>query len=58
MAPPVNLNRYRKQTARAKDQARAAENAARFGRAKPAKVLERRLAEKASHDLDLHKQDP
>ncbi len=58
MVRPVNLNRYRKQVTRAKDQVRAAENAARFGRGKAGKELERARHEKAGHDLDLHRKDP
>ncbi len=57
MAQPVNLNRYRKQKARANDTARATENAARFGRSKPRKEQQRLLTEKAARDLDGHKTD-
>ena len=49
---PVNLNRFRKQKARAEKKARADENALRFGRSKAEKELDRARAEKASRDLD------
>jgi hypothetical protein len=54
---PVNLNRVRKQKARAADKARADENAARFGRTKAQKTLEETQAEKARRTLDLHRRD-
>jgi hypothetical protein len=56
MAEPVNLNRFRKQKARAKKQVRADENAARFGRSKAERDLERARADKARRDLDGHEQ--
>lgn len=58
MVRPVNLNRYRKQKARAADKARADENAARSGRSRLDKDQDRAQADKASRDLDGHKQDP
>ena len=58
MAKPVNLNRFRKQKARAEDKARADQNAARHGRSKPEKELERIRAEKAGRDLDGHEREP
>ncbi|AWZ21626.1 conserved hypothetical protein [Roseovarius sp. EC-HK134] len=54
---PVNLNRVRKQKARAKDKARADENAARFGRTKAQKALEQAQTEKARATLDQHRRD-
>ncbi|ARE81581.1 amidase [Roseovarius mucosus] len=54
---PVNLNRVRKQKARAKDKARADENAARFGRTKAQKALEQAQTEKARAALDQHRRD-
>jgi len=54
---PVNLNRVRKQKARAADKARADENAARFGRNKAQKALERAQADKARAMLDQHRRD-
>ena len=54
---PVNLNRVRKQKARAADKARANENAARFGRTKAQKALEQSQADKARAVLDQHRRD-
>ncbi|MFT7595901.1 MAG: hypothetical protein ACI8R4_003233 [Paracoccaceae bacterium] len=54
MAEPVNLNRFRKQKARADKTARATENVARSGRSKVEKQLERARADKARRDLDGH----
>ncbi|MGX0879168.1 hypothetical protein ACSSV4_003877 [Roseovarius sp. MBR-154] len=54
---PVNLNRARKQKARAADKARADENSARFGRTKAQKTLEETQAEKARRILDLHRRE-
>jgi len=54
---PVNLNRVRKQKARAADKARADENSARFGRSKAQKTLEETQAEKARRILDLHRRE-
>lgn len=54
---PVNLNRYRKEKARAGKKARADENAVKFGRSKAEKELERARAEKARRDLDRHERD-
>ena len=58
MAQPVNLNRYRKQKARAAGKARADSNAALHGRCKSEKNLTRALTEKTRRDLDGHKHDP
>ncbi|MCB1311089.1 MAG: DUF4169 family protein [Sedimentitalea sp.] len=55
MGKPVNLNRFRKDKARAEDRARADENAAKFGRSKADKALEKARDEKAQRDLDGHK---
>ncbi len=55
MSQPVNLNRFRKQKARADKKTRADANAARFGRSKAEKDLEKARAEKAQRDLDGHK---
>lgn len=57
MAEPVNLNRYRKEKARAERRARANENAIRHGRTKAEKELEQARAEKAQRDIDQHKRD-
>ena len=58
MARPVSLSRYRKQKARAEKAARGDENAARFGRGKAQKALERARADKARRDLDGHEREP
>ncbi|MEQ9258086.1 MAG: DUF4169 family protein [Roseovarius sp.] len=55
---PVNLNRVRKEKARAEKRARADENAAKFGRSKAEKAREAARAEKAARDLDGHRRDP
>ncbi len=57
MAKPVNLNRFRKQKARAADKARADENAARFGRTKAQKELEKARSQKAARELDGKERD-
>lgn len=57
MGKPVNLNRYRKDKARAKKKARADENAVKFGRSKAEKSLEKTRAEKAKRSLDGHEAD-
>ncbi|SLN17408.1 hypothetical protein ROG8370_00467 [Roseovarius gaetbuli] len=49
---PVNLNRFRKEKARAKDKARADQNVVKFGRSKAQKELEKARADKAARDLD------
>lgn len=54
---PVNLNRVRKQKARAADKARADENATRFGRTKAQKNLEETQADTARRTLDLHRRE-
>ncbi|SFN74120.1 protein of unknown function [Roseovarius lutimaris] len=54
---PVNLNRFRKDKARARDKARADENAVKFGRSKAQKELEKARADKATRDLDQRKGD-
>ncbi|WP_170357726.1 DUF4169 family protein [Ruegeria arenilitoris] len=57
MGKPVNLNRYRKEKARAEKKARADRNAAAFGRSKADKQLDKARADKASRDLDNHELD-
>lgn len=54
---PVNLNRVRKQKARAAQKARADENAARFGRTRAQRALEQAEADKARAALDQHRRD-
>lgn len=58
MAQPVNLNRFRKAKARAEKQARADENAVKFGRTRAQKAIEAARAKKADTDLDGKKRDP
>ncbi|MBE1282173.1 MAG: DUF4169 family protein [Rhodobacteraceae bacterium] len=58
MSQPVNLNRFRKQKARAEKKARADENAVKFGRTKSEKDLDKARDAKAKRDLDGHKRDP
>lgn len=55
MAEPVNLNRFRKDKARATKKARADENAVRFGRTKAEKKLEQARTDQARRDLDGHR---
>lgn len=57
MAKPVNLNRFRKEKARAEKKARADRNAAQFGQSKAEKELERARQDKARRDLDGHEVD-
>ncbi|WP_127112004.1 DUF4169 family protein [Shimia sediminis] len=52
MSNVTNLNKFRKQKARSEKQARADENAVKFGRTRTQKELERARAEKAQRDLD------
>ncbi|MGH1353933.1 MAG: DUF4169 family protein [Thalassovita sp.] len=57
MAEPVNLNRFRKNKARAEKKARADQNAVNFGRTKAEKQLDRTQADKANRDLDGKKRE-
>ncbi len=57
MKTPINLNRYRKDKARAEKRASADANAARFGRSKADKALDRARGDKADRALDSHKID-
>ena len=52
MSQPVNLNRFRKQKARAEDKARATQNAVKFGRNKAQKDAEKSATDRANRDLD------
>ena len=58
MGKPVNLNRFRKEKARAENRARADENAVRFGRTKSEKAKDKTLKDRAVRNLDNHKRDP
>ncbi|WP_170769686.1 DUF4169 family protein [Ruegeria lacuscaerulensis] len=57
MGKPVNLNRYRKEKARANKKARADQNAVAFGRSKAQKEADRLDREKQTRDLDNHELD-
>ena len=58
MNTPVNLNRVRKDKARAEAKARAAENAVKFGRTKAEKDLAKARADQAARLLDQHRKEP
>ena len=55
MSKIVNLNRFRKDKARADKRAQADANAVRHGQSKAAKAQEKAKADKARRDLDGHK---
>ncbi|WP_413877301.1 DUF4169 family protein [Albidovulum sp.] len=57
MAEVVNLRAARKARERAEARAAADENAARFGRTKALKALEKTRAEKARAALDAHRRE-
>jgi len=52
MSKIINLNQFRKATARQDKRAKADENAVTFGRTKAQKELEKARAAKARRDLD------
>ena len=58
MTQPVNLNRVRKDKARAAKKARADENAIKFGRSKTQKRAETLEADMQVARLDQHKREP
>lgn len=57
MAEIVNLNRFRKQAARAEAKAAADANAAKFGRTKAQKKLEEAEAARARAALEAHRRE-
>lgn len=57
MAEIVNLNRFRKQAARAEAKAAADANAAKFGRTKAQKKLEEAEAARARAVLEAHRRE-
>ncbi|WP_419317478.1 DUF4169 family protein [Caulobacter sp. ErkDOM-E] len=57
MAEILNLNRARKAKAKVEDKTRAAENRAKFGRAKADKALDAARADKLRRDLDGAKRE-
>lgn len=52
MSKPVNLNRYRKEKARAQSKARADQNAVKFGRTKSEKIESKFERDKFHRALD------
>ncbi|WP_300065942.1 DUF4169 family protein [uncultured Ruegeria sp.] len=54
MGKPVNLNRYRKEKARAEKKARADENAVKFGQSQAEKDAVKQRDGKTRRDLDNH----
>ena len=52
---PVNLNRYRKEKAKADAKTRADANAVKHGRTKAERLLDAARSEKARQMLDRHK---
>ncbi|UWP91029.1 DUF4169 family protein [Aliiroseovarius crassostreae] len=54
---PVNLNRYRKEKARAEQKARADENAVKFGRTKAQKSVEKADKDRVIRLFDDHKRE-
>ena len=57
MTQPVNLNRARKQKARAEKQARATENSVKFGLSKVEKTAAKQHLEAENARLDQHPRD-
>ena len=51
----INLNRVRKQKARAERKAEAAENRVRFGRTRAEREAAKALTEKAGRDIAAHR---
>lgn len=57
MSTPINLNKVRKDRARADAKVRADRNAVSYGRTKAEKEETKARAAKASRDLDGHKRE-
>ena len=55
MTTPINLNRARKDKAKAEAKARADENAVKHGRTKAQRLLDAARNEKARQALDRHR---
>lgn len=53
----INLNRFRKEKARAAKAAIADENRVRFGRTRAQQALDRISAEKARHHVESHRRE-
>lgn len=58
MAEVINLRQAKKQAARKAAKVVADANAAKFGRSKAEREVEKARAEKATRDLDGHRRDP
>ncbi len=57
MAGVVNLNRFRKEKARAGRRAEAESNALKHGRTRAEILLDKARAEKSTRDLEAHRRD-
>ncbi len=57
MGKPVNLNRHRKEKARAEKKARADQNAVKFGRTKTEKEAVKQRQNMLQRKLDSHELD-
>jgi len=58
MAEIINLRQAKKQATRKAARAQGDANAAKFGRTRAERDLERAQADKAARDLEAHKRDP
>jgi len=58
VSTPINLNKIRKERARASSRARADENAVKFGQTKAQKEALKTREAKAAQVLDGHKREP
>jgi len=58
MAEVINLRKVKKQAARNAASAVADANAAKFGRPKTERALEKARTEKAARELEAHRRDP
>jgi len=54
---PINLNRFRKDRARAEERRKADANSVLHGRTKAQRTLEKAAQDKANRELDAHKRD-
>ena len=57
MNTPINLNKYKKQKARAEKKAQAAENAVKFGLTKTKRLNAKKETQKRDAHLDKHKSE-
>ena len=57
MSTPINLNKVRKDRARADKKVRADRNAVAFGRTKAEKAADKAAKEKANRDHDGHRRE-